>query len=107
MVVANHAVGGTLQAQAMVVLAILCTLAFFMVSTIKFRSFKDLKLNVRTITMIAIAVGSSAALAILYHPSFALVALLTAYLAMGVGELLFNLSRHGLKRRDEVEDEET
>jgi len=107
LVVANHAVSGALHTQSMVVLAILATLAFFMVSTIKFRSFKDLKLNFRTMAMLAIAVGSSAALAILYHPSFALVALLTAYLAMGVGELLFNLSRRGLKRRREVEDEET
>lgn len=106
LIVANHAVGGTLQAQPFVVLAIVLTLSFFMVSTISFRSFKDLRLNWRTVTMIAIALGSSATLAILFHPSFALVALLGCYLAMGVAETLFNLSRRGLRRAPPREDEE-
>ncbi|MCB9593717.1 MAG: CDP-diacylglycerol--serine O-phosphatidyltransferase [Sandaracinaceae bacterium] len=106
LVVANHVVAGTLHAQAMIVVAVVVTLSFFMVSTIKFRSFKDMKLNWRTMAMLTIALGSSGALAILYHPSFALVALLTCYLAMGVAETLFNLSRRGLRRRRGVEDEE-
>lgn len=106
LVVANHAVGGSIQTQTGIVVAVMVTLSFFMVSTIKFRSFKDLKLNFRTMAMITIALGSSAALAVLYHPSFALVALLTCYLAMGVAETLFNLSRRGLRRRREIEDEE-
>ncbi len=99
LIVANHAVGGTLHMQSPIVLAVVITVSFFMVSTIKFRSFKDLKFNLRTMVMITIALGSSAALAVLYHPSFALVALLTCYLAMGVAETLFNLSRRGLARR--------
>ena len=50
---------------------------------------------------------TSAAIALFVHPSFALVALLTCYLAMGVGETLFNISRRGGRRRREaVEDEE-
>lgn len=106
-VVANHAAGGTLHASPMVVVCIVLTLALFMVSTIKFRSFKDLQLNWRTMVMVAAATGSSAALAVVFHPSFALVALLTCYLAMGVAETLFRISRRGLRRRREaIEDEE-
>ena len=106
LIVANHAIGGTLETQPMVLLAIVLTLSFFMVSTISFRSFKDLKLNFRTIAMIGMALGVSATLAVLYHPSFALVALLTCYLAMGVAETLFHLSHRGLRRRRQAEDEE-
>jgi len=105
LIVANHAVSGTLHMQPTVLLWVMITLSFFMVSTIKFRSFKDMKFNLRTMAMVTIALGSSAALAVLYHPSFALVGLLTCYLAMGVAETLFNLSRRGLRRRRENEDE--
>ncbi len=106
LVIANHAVAGSLHAQPRIVVSIVVALSFFMVSTVQFRSFKDVKLGWRSLTMMAITLGSCAALAILYHPSFALVALLTCYLAMGVAETLFNLSRRGLARRRRPEDEE-
>ena len=104
LIIVNHALGGALNTQATMVLGAVVTLSFFMVSTIKFRSFKDLKLNWRTVSMIAVAIGISAALGVLYHPTFALVTLMTAYLAMGVAETLFNLSRRGLRRRRGAED---
>lgn len=105
-VVANHAVEGTLNGSPFVVLGIVLTLAFFMVTTIKFRSFKDLKLSVRTVVMMAIALGSSAALAVLFHPTFALVALMTCYLAMGVAETVFNISRRGRRRPREIAEDQ-
>jgi CDP-diacylglycerol--serine O-phosphatidyltransferase len=104
LVVANHAVSGTLQRSSTVVVSVVLALAFFMVSAIKFRSFKDLKLNGRTLLLVALALGSSAGVAIGYHPSFALVWLLTCYLALGVAETLFNLSRRGLRRRSAYAD---
>lgn len=97
-VVANHAVEGMLHRSSLLVAALVLTLAFFMVSTIRFRSFKELKLNGRTVTLVAFALGSSAAVAVGTHPSFALVWLLGCYLAIGVAESLFNFSRPGPSR---------
>ncbi|HJL16838.1 MAG TPA: CDP-diacylglycerol--serine O-phosphatidyltransferase [Sandaracinaceae bacterium LLY-WYZ-13_1] len=105
-VVANHAIAGSLQRASSGMLAVVLGLAFFMVSTIKFRSFKDLALNGRTLLLVAFAVGSSAVVALAIHPSFALVWLLACYLAIGVAESLFNLSRRGLRRARADGDED-
>jgi CDP-diacylglycerol--serine O-phosphatidyltransferase len=82
-----------------VVLAVVVALSFFMVSTIKFRSFKDLELSWRTVSFVAVALGSSVAIAVAYHASVALVWLLTSYIAIGIFEAIFDLSRAGLRRR--------
>ena len=105
-IVANHAVEGSVQRFAPAIATLLAVLAVFMVSSIKFRSFKDLRLNRMTFLFVTIAVGSSVALAIQFHPSFALVFLLLSYLTIGVGEGLFNLSRlltQARRRRSAVE----
>jgi len=111
LVVANHAVTGALHRWPAAVLSIVLTLSFFMISTIKFRSFKDLKWGWRTLTLCAIALGSSAAVAIRFHPSFALVSLLVCYLAIGVAETLLGVSRglrHWASRRraDAADDDD-
>jgi CDP-diacylglycerol--serine O-phosphatidyltransferase len=95
LVVANHSIAGPLPSAPLLVLGIVVALAFFMVSTIKFRSFKDLKLNRRTILVVAFALASTTAVAIQFHASFALVWLLTVYIALALGETLFHLSRRG------------
>lgn len=106
LVVANHTVAGALPGSPYVVLAVVCALSFFMVSTFKFRSFKDMRLNRRTLALVAIALGSSAFIALRFHISFALVWLLTAYVAIAVCETLFHLSRRGLARPAEVAPDE-
>jgi CDP-diacylglycerol---serine O-phosphatidyltransferase len=99
LVVANHAVGGQLSAFPIVILGVVLALSFFMVSTIKFRSFKDLKLSWRTIAFVTVAIGTSVAIAIQYHPAFALVWLLASYIAIGIFETIFQISRKQLGRR--------
>lgn len=99
LVVANHAVAGELPGSPVLMAGVVCALAFFMVSTIKFRSFKDLRLSWRTVALVAFAIGSSAAVAIRFHVSFALVWLLTSYILIGLLEAVFNLSRRGRRRR--------
>src|SRR5262245_6671936 len=61
-VVADHAIGGAIgqPEYAWVLLALTLSLSVLMVSTVRFRSFKDLKLDVRTGLFVAFAVGSSA-----------------------------------------------
>ncbi len=112
LVVANHAVAGELPGSPLLMTGVVTALAFFMVSSIKFRSFKDLKLSWRAVTFVALAIGSSAAVAIRFHVSFALVWLLTSYILIGLLEAVLNLSRRGLSRgrrlasRVRVSDEE-
>jgi CDP-diacylglycerol--serine O-phosphatidyltransferase len=95
LVLANHSVAGNLPQQPYIVLGAVLALSFFMVSTIKFRSFKDLK-NRRTAVLFALLLGSSAVVALSFNISFALVSLPASYIALGVAETIVRLSRRGL-----------
>ena len=76
-----------------IVLAIVLVLSFFMVSTIKFRSFKNVKLSVGSMLFVLGAVGSTIAMMVLFHWSVALVWLLAGYVSLGVIEAVLDLSR--------------
>ena len=103
LVVANHAVTGALQGPrytwAMMVLTLF--LAFLMVSTIKFRSFKDLRLNAASIALVTFAVGSSAVVSLQTKPAFVLVWLLTFYVAIGLVETIVSYPRRRREKRAE------
>jgi CDP-diacylglycerol--serine O-phosphatidyltransferase len=71
-----------------------------MVSTIKFRSFKDLRLNLRTFLFVAFAVGSSAIVSLQTRPAFVLVWLLSCYVIIALVETMFSLSRRAVRRSE-------
>jgi CDP-diacylglycerol--serine O-phosphatidyltransferase len=102
LVLANHAMGDGLRlygpkyVYGMAVLTIF--LSFLMVSTIKFRSFKDLRLNARTFLLVALAVGSSAIVSLQTKPAFVLVWLLSCYVVIGLVESVLALSRRAARR---------
>lgn len=100
-VVANHAVTGGLMGPryvwAMIVLT--CFLAFLMVSTIKFRSFKDLRLNAASIALVLFAVVSSAIISLQTKPAFVLVWLLGFYVSIGLVETVVLYPR---RRREKL-----
>lgn len=104
LVVANT-VTGKLPGSPAVVSVVVLALAFFMVSTVRFRSFKDLKLSWRTGVFVAFAVGSTAFIAIQFHISIALVWMLTTYIVIGIAEALFNLAKNLRHRGKRVPDE--
>ncbi|MCA9528776.1 MAG: CDP-diacylglycerol--serine O-phosphatidyltransferase [Dehalococcoidia bacterium] len=97
--------GPGLPGSPLIVLGVVIALAFFMVSAIRFRSFKDIRLNTRTVLLIAIAIGSTAFIALRYQPSYALVCLLVSYIAIGVVENLVSLLRSGHRPRDPATEE--
>ena len=66
-------------------------LSFFMVSTVLFRSFKEVKLNVRTVLFVAFAIGSSVFISMRKSPAFVLVWLLGFYILLGIFESLWQL----------------
>jgi CDP-diacylglycerol--serine O-phosphatidyltransferase len=102
LVLANHAMGDELRLHGpkyvwgMLVLTIF--MSFLMVSTIKFRSFKDVRLNARTFALVAFAVGSSAIVSLQTRPAFVLVWLLSCYVIIGLAESALALSRRAARR---------
>jgi CDP-diacylglycerol--serine O-phosphatidyltransferase len=64
-----------------------------MVSTIRFRSFKDLRMSWRTLLLVGFALSSSIALALTLHIAFALGWLLVSYVAIGLVETILSLTR--------------
>lgn len=92
-VVANHAAAGVMgrAEYAGIILGVTLGLSFLMVSTIRFRSFKDVRLNVRTVLFVLFAVGSSVAISTKLQPAFVLVWLLGFYILLGIFETLWNL----------------
>jgi CDP-diacylglycerol--serine O-phosphatidyltransferase len=98
LVVANHSVAGQLPQMSLIVLTVVLVLSACMVSTIRFRSFKDLRASGRTIAAIMFAVASTAFIALRFKPAFALVWLLTSYVAIGLVEAIFHLSARTLRR---------
>jgi CDP-diacylglycerol---serine O-phosphatidyltransferase len=101
-VVANHAAAGVIGGAeyAMVILGVTFGLSMLMVSTIKFRSFKDIRLNARTGLLIAFIIGSSVFISMKMQPAFVLVWLLGFYVLMGIVESLVELS--GRLRKEEL-----
>jgi CDP-diacylglycerol--serine O-phosphatidyltransferase len=92
-IVANHAAAGVMgrAEYAGIILGVTIGLSFLMVSTIRFRSFKDVRLNVRTVLFVVFAVGSSAVISTQMQPAFVLVWLLGFYVMLGIFETLWNL----------------
>ncbi|AKT42355.1 CDP-diacylglycerol--serine O-phosphatidyltransferase [Chondromyces crocatus] len=92
-VVANHAAGGMIgnAEYAAAILGVTLLLSLLMVSTIRFRSFKDVKLNARTMAFVAFAIGSSAFISAQLKPAFVLVWLLGVYVMLGICESLWQL----------------
>ncbi|MDI1446629.1 CDP-diacylglycerol--serine O-phosphatidyltransferase [Polyangium sp. 6x1] len=108
LVVASHAAGGILgrAEYAVLMLAVTIGLSMLMVSTIRFRSFKDVKLNARTALLVVFMVGSSVVVSLKMQPAFVLVWLLGCYVTMGILESLWHLPRRlraSLLARDSTE----
>jgi len=93
MIAANRAVAGEVAGLHATVAVVMLSLSFCMVSTIKFRSFKDLRLNVRTACAVMIALSMAAFLTVKLHVAVAVGWLLTSYVAIGLFETLFAFSR--------------
>jgi CDP-diacylglycerol--serine O-phosphatidyltransferase len=100
LVIANHAIAGSLGGPRYLWLMMGLTvfLSFLQVSTIKFRSFKDLKLNGRTVALVFFAVGSSAIVSLQTKPAFVLVWLLSFYVVIGLVETVMAIPKSRRER---------
>ena len=78
---------------AQLALALTIVLSLLMVSTVPFRSFKDLKLNTSSILLVCFAVGSSVFVWKHFSVHLVLVWLLSVYVAIGILETVRSIAR--------------
>ncbi|WP_437285992.1 CDP-diacylglycerol--serine O-phosphatidyltransferase [Sorangium sp. So ce406] len=92
-VMTEGAAGGQLggAGAAPAVFAATLLVSLLMVSTIRFRSFKDLRLEPRTALVLAFALGSSALASARWAPGVVVVGLIGGYVLFGVVESLWRL----------------
>lgn len=110
LVVATRAMGGwpwltshgfTLRGIGYPMLAlVMLALALLMVSAVRFRSFKDLKINAFTLVLMVVVVGSSVFLWVKFTPAYILIWLLLAYVGLGFLEAIIFWPRRRREKRD-------
>ena len=87
MVVAHHKTFGTEEIPAALPVAVLVVLlSYLMVSTVRYRTFKRMRLSRRTAAMFAFFLTSGVILTMQYRASFALVAFAAIYVFVGLAE---------------------
>lgn len=110
LVVATRAMGGWpwLTAHGLTVrgisypmmIVVMIGLAVLMVSSVRFRSFKDLRLTKVTLVILLLVLGASLVMWILFKPAYILVGLISLYLALGFIEEVIHFPRRARERRD-------
>jgi CDP-diacylglycerol--serine O-phosphatidyltransferase len=95
------------------VAAVVALLSFLMVSTVRYRTFKDVHLSARSLTVFAFLTVTGVAVGLATRASFVLVVYAAAYIALGIAESLIALSRPAVDKallppevRAEVEADE-
>jgi CDP-diacylglycerol--serine O-phosphatidyltransferase len=100
-VIANHSVHGHLFDAKPLIVGVVLGLSALMVSTVPFRSFKDVRLNWRTVLMMALALGSTAGVALRYGKAFALPWVLGCYISIALIESVVMIPRRRAERLEE------
>lgn len=103
LLLANHAVGEALSHEryTLTIFGVTIALSLLMVSSFRFRSFKELSFNVSTALLVMFAIGSSAFVWQYGKPQFVLVWLLSFYVLIGLVETLRALPERFRRRREE------
>jgi CDP-diacylglycerol--serine O-phosphatidyltransferase len=102
MVIAHHGMrgGDPLGTGAQVPIAIVVSvLALLMVSTLRYRTFKDVRLNRKSLSVFMLVCLSGVLVATRIHPSYVLVVYFGAYLVLGFVESGLLLGRRLSERR--------
>ena len=98
----QNAQGGALpDAWRWPVLGLVVFLALLMVSTVRYRTFKDVRPSGRTALVLAVVLGVGVAVGFWSHPAYVLVAYFLLYLLSGLGESALMLRRHLQEKRQE------
>lgn len=103
LLLANHSVGGALSHEryTFALFGVTVGVSLLMVSSFRFRSFKELRFNVGTALLVMFAIGSSVFVWQYSKPHFVLVWLLSFYVLIGLVETLRALPSRLRRARDE------
>lgn len=103
LLLANHAVGGALSHEryTIAIFVTMLALSLLMVSTIKFRSFKDIAFNTGTALFVTFVIGSSAVVWHFSKPQFVLLWLLGFYIFIGLVETIRHFATNQQQRNTE------
>jgi CDP-diacylglycerol---serine O-phosphatidyltransferase len=103
LLLANHAVGGALSHEryTVAIFGVTIALSLLMVSSFRFRSFKELSFNISTAILVMFAIGSSAFVWRYGKPQFVLVWLLSFYVLIGLVETVRAIPERFRRRREE------
>lgn len=102
MIIAHHAATGgeVLDAASRGPVVVASTaLALLMVSTVRYRTFKDLRLSRRSAAVLMLVLTSGVIIGTRFHPAYVLVAYSFAYLAFGLVESAFGVRNRLVARR--------
>jgi CDP-diacylglycerol---serine O-phosphatidyltransferase len=80
------------------VAVVVALLSFLMVSTVRYRTFKDLHLSARSLSVFAVLCAVGLAVGMATRASFVLVVYMAAYIAMGLAETIVAKARPALDR---------
>ncbi len=83
----------------MPVAAVVVFLALLMVSTVRYRTFKDLKLSRKSAAAFMFVLALGVVIATQFHPAWVLVAYFSAYLLFGLFESVLMLRRYVVEKR--------
>jgi CDP-diacylglycerol--serine O-phosphatidyltransferase len=88
------------------VAAVVLVLSYFMVSRIRFRSFKDIRFTRKTVGALLLAVGSTVAVVMNgVSKAFIFLLLITAYIVLGLTETLILMKRQFVESRQQRQAE--
>jgi CDP-diacylglycerol--serine O-phosphatidyltransferase len=101
MIITHHVVSGEAPSVAVrgPIAAVVGLLALLMVSTVRYRTFKDLRLSKKSAVVFMLVVLSGLAIGTQLRPAYVLVAYSSAYLAMGLIESAFLVRKRLVARK--------
>jgi CDP-diacylglycerol--serine O-phosphatidyltransferase len=100
MVLVTHNAGKFKQISQGLVAAVVLALSYLMVSRIRFRSFKDVRLTKKTFGVVLLVAGCWIAMRLnRVHDAFIFLALISAYIALGLSEEILFFRRRIADRR--------
>jgi CDP-diacylglycerol--serine O-phosphatidyltransferase len=101
MVIAHHVARGVLPGDEArgPIAGVVAALALLMVSTVRYRTFKDVRLSRRSALVFMLVVATGFVLGTRFHPAFVLVAYCFAYLVFGLLESAFMVRNHLVARK--------
>lgn len=103
LVLTNHAIGVTQVTNHAAIAVFVLVLSYLMISRVRFRSFKDLTLNKRTIAVLVGLAGLAVLLFVRINAPMVLMTLLTLFVLLGLAEEVVFYRR---RRREELAEKQ-